>query len=142
MLDIKESAAPPDFYQSIVNSLRTRKSTPPTYSLGGSGPLGPMLIENGVRVSASVERLGEAARRGEDVANRYFLFELGSRIDANAVALAREHKVDVVAALNTFRYEQAGVDHHEGAKADARRLLSMGVRAFQIDSIYDQYFPA
>lgn len=42
-------------------------------------------------------------------------------------------------ALNTFRYRMAGVDDQQGAADDASRLLALGVRHFQIDSIYEHH---
>lgn len=141
MLDIKEREAPESFYKEIFGALSRKGLSGPTYSLGGGGPLTPRLLDNGIMVSADRERLKAAVARSEPVAERYFLFELGSVLDQETIAYAREQGVEPAAGLNTFRYERAGVDHEKGARSDAERLLSWGVREFQIDSIYDRYFP-
>ena len=141
MLDIKERKAPASFHDEMFGALHRQGLPRPIYSLGGGGPLTPRLLDNGVMVSADRKRLKTAVSSREPVADRYFLFELGSVMDRETIAFATEHGVAPVAALNTFRYVQAGIDDHEGAKADAERLLSWGVREFQIDSIYDRYFP-
>lgn len=141
MLDIKERDAPEEFYAKIFSTLERENATQPTYSLGGSGPLGPTLIANGIVVSANPQFLREAVDRGEPVAERYYLFDVAARIKADDVAYAQAHGVTPAAGLNTFRYEDAGVEHHAGAKSDAERLHALGVRTFQIDSIYDRYFP-
>ncbi|MPZ18315.1 MAG: hypothetical protein GEV06_10435 [Luteitalea sp.] len=138
MLDIKGADHPDAFYDSIVDSLRRHDLLETTYSLSGGRV--PELTAGVVARAVDRRALTAAIARGEPVARTCFLFELGSVLDEEALKLCREHRVTPVAALNTFRYEQANVDHWKGAAADARRLRSLGVRHFQIDSIYDRYF--
>jgi hypothetical protein len=65
---------------------------------------------------------------------------LPSVFDAHALRLARQHQVTPVAAINTFRYARQGDGAWKAAEADARRLLALGVRYFQIDSVYQHLF--
>ena len=88
-------------------------------------------------LSTNRSDLRKAVERGEDVARLYYLFELGSVLDAETAALCRAHKVTPVAALNTFRYEMEKIEHWAGARRDVAKLRALGVGHFQIDSIYD-----
>lgn len=136
MLDIKGDY-PAAFMQDMLASLRRHRLLDTTISLSG-GNL-PELSGGIVAKAANRAALAAAVQRGEPVAQRYFLFEIASVMNEESVALARKHGVMPVAAINTFRYKQAGVDDHQGAQADATRLLALGVRHFQLDSIYDRY---
>jgi glycerophosphoryl diester phosphodiesterase len=138
MLDIKGSSHPDAFYSGIVDSLRRHGLLETTWSLSG-GPI-PDLTKGAVRRAVDRRALAAAVERAEPVSTTCYLFELGSVLDEEAVRLCRSHDVPPVAALNTFRYEQAGVDPLKGAEADARRLRAIGVRHFQIDSIYARFF--
>jgi glycerophosphoryl diester phosphodiesterase len=138
MLDIKGADHPGAFYGSVIASLRRHQLLETTFSLSG-GPI-PELTKGVVARAVDRRALAAAIERGEPVATTCYLFELGSVLDEAALALCRDHRVTPVAALNTFRYEQAKIDHWKGAEADAKRLLALGVRHFQIDSIYDRYF--
>lgn len=139
MLDIKGGAHPEDFYARIERSLARHNLLRTAYTLGADR-MKPRFWGK-LRMSVNREGLRAAAARGEPVHEHYFLFELGSVLDEEAVRLCRELRVTPVAAINTFRYEMAKVDHWRGAEADIGRLLKLGVRHFQIDSIYDRYFP-
>ncbi len=77
---------------------------------------------------------------GEPVAQRYFLFELGSELDQSAIDLALRHNVTPTAAINTFRYTMAKRDEWEGPKEDIARLRSLGLRHYQVDSRYESLF--
>lgn len=137
MLDIK-GQYPDDFSRGLLDSLRRHQLLDSTFSLSG-GPL-PELSGGAIARAADRKALAAAIARGETVAKTRYLFELGSVLDEAAMELCRTHSVTPVAALNTFRYEEARVDPLEGARADARRLRALGVRHFQIDSVYDQFF--
>ena len=139
MLDIKGDGHPDEFYAKIEDSLARHNLLRSAFTLGADR-MKPRFWGK-LWMSTNRQGLRAALARGEDVAKHYFLFELGSLIDAEALALAREHKVIPVAGINTFRYEMAKVDHWQVAEADIRRLLSLGVRHFQIDSLYSKFFP-
>jgi hypothetical protein len=89
---------------------------------------------------ASVNRKALAARNGNDLDQRYFLFELGSDLDQPAYDLCRSLRVDAVAAINTFRYTMAKRDEWRGPREDIDKLRRMGVVTYQIDSMYAPLF--
>lgn len=138
MLDVKGGKHPDDFYAQIEESLTRHNLLRSAYTLGADR-MKPRFWGK-LRMSTNRQGLREAVARGEEVDQHYFLFELGSILDAETLALCSEHRVTPVAAINKFRYEMAKVDHWQGAGADIRRLLALGVRHFQIDSIYAKFF--
>lgn len=139
MLDVKGSRHPDDFYEKIEASLTRHNLLRSAYTLGADR-MKPHFWGK-LWMSTSRQGLREAVERGERVDQHYILFELGSVLDGKAMELCRRHRVTPVAAINTFRYDMAKVDHWQGAEADIRRLLALGVRHFQIDSIYSKLFP-
>jgi hypothetical protein len=138
MLDIKGNDFPDEFHQSLLASLRQHRLLDTTFSLSG-GRL-PELAGGAVAEAADRKALAAAIARGEQVSTRRFLFELASVFDADALRLAQQHRVTPVAAINTFRYARQGDGARQAAEADARRLLALGVRYFQIDSVYQDLF--
>ncbi|HEU0120566.1 MAG TPA: glycerophosphodiester phosphodiesterase family protein [Bryobacteraceae bacterium] len=135
MLDIKSETFPEEFYEGLEGSLRKHGLLHNAFTLGG--PRVKTFFKGKLRLSANRKDLAAAVERGEDVGRLYYLFELGSVLDAEAVALCRKHNVTPVAALNTFRYEMEKIDPWEGARRDVTKLKALGVRHYQIDSIYD-----
>lgn len=137
MLDLKGQwdAA---FYQRLLRYLEGAKVPGPVWSLGG--PRVRPLFDGKVRVSVNRQTLRTAMEAREPVADRYFLFELGSDLDQATADLARQHKVSPVAAINTFRYTMAKRDEWEGPKEDIARLRRTGVTDYQVDSRYEPLF--
>lgn len=135
MLDIKSEGYPEEFYQGLEADLRRNGLLANAYTLGGARI--KTFFQGKLWRSANRDGLRAAIARGEDVSKGYFLFELGSVLDAEAMELCREHKVIPVAGLNTFRYEMEKIDHWVGARRDVARLRGLGVNHFQIDSVYD-----
>lgn len=135
MLDIKSESFPEAFYAGLEESLRRHHLLESSFTLGGPRVKG--FFRGKLRLSAQRADIRAAVARGEDVSRGYYLFELGSVLDAEGVALCRQHGVTPVAALNTFRYEIEKIDHWTGAKRDVAKLRALGVRHYQIDSLYD-----
>jgi hypothetical protein len=138
MLDLKGNDWPKEFYQRLLKYMEAEKVPGPVYSLGGSRV--KPLFDGRVMVSANRKDLRTYADRGEPVDKEYFLFELGSVLDREAVSLCRELKVKPVAAINTFRYTMAKRDEWTGPAEDIRKLRELGVQDYQIDSRYDSLF--
>jgi glycerophosphoryl diester phosphodiesterase len=137
MLDLKGQWEPA-FYQRLLRHMVDGGIPGPMYSLGG--PTVRPFFDGKVMVSVNRKALQAAADAGEPVAERYFLFELGSDIDQQAFDLARKLKVAPVAAINTFRYTMAKRDEWEGPKEDIKRLRALGVKDYQVDSRYEPLF--
>lgn len=137
MLDMKGQWEPA-FYQRLLRYMGDGGIPSPIYSLGG--PRVRPFFDGKVMVSVNRKALHDAAEAGEPVAQRYFLFELGSELDTQAVALARKLQVTPVAAINTFRYTMAKRDEWEGPKEDIHRLRGLGVKDYQVDSRYEPLF--
>ncbi|WP_261450321.1 glycerophosphodiester phosphodiesterase [Marinilongibacter aquaticus] len=88
----------------------------------------------GVRV-ADLMPVYAKFKKGENVACHYFLFEHGNKINAEAVRLAQYMHIEVIPTVNTFHYRME--DKYFGGKRDIENLRKLGVRTFQIDSLYD-----
>lgn len=137
MLDIKANGAPQAFHEDLVKSLERHKLLESAYVLTDGGARDfwraharPM--RNAKEVRALVET-GPAAKE------RFALFEVAGALDDESVKFAQQHGVTVVAALNRFRYARAA-DPEQAAAADAARLRALGVKQFQIDSVYERHF--
>jgi hypothetical protein len=137
MLDLKGQWQPA-FYQRLLRHMVEAKVPGPIWSLGG--PRVRPYFDGQVMVSVNRTTLQTAVEAGEPVAERYFLFELGSELDQAAFALTRRLGVTPVAAINTFRYTMAKREEWEGPKEDIGRLRALGVKHFQVDSRYEALF--
>lgn len=138
MLDLKAQDWPKEFYGRLLRIMEDQQIPGPVYSLGGSRV--KPLFDGRVMVSANRKNLAAAAERGEAVGREYFLFELGSELDGDAVSLCRQLKVVPVAAINTFRYTMAKRDETKGPAEDVAKLRRLGVMHYQIDSRYEGLF--
>lgn len=137
MLDLK-AQFPAAFYERILRLMTDSRIPRPIWSLGG--PQVRPLFDGQVMVSTNRRTLQAGAEAGEPVAERYFLFELGSELQQPSFDLARRLSVAAVAAINTFRYTMAKRDEWEGPKEDVARLRQMGVTHYQVDSRYESLF--
>ncbi len=139
MLDLKSADWPEKFYTDLGNVMERHHLLDTAYMLGGgtrpASFLGPRL-----RQSANRARLLAALERGDDVAARYYLFEQASELSPETYALSLKHGVVPVASINTFRYTMAKRDEWKGPEEDAMRMKALGVRHYQIDSLYDVFF--
>jgi hypothetical protein len=138
MLDLKGTGWPKEFYDKLWQSIEKSRIPGPVYSLGGARV--KPLFEGRVMVSANRKDLRAASEQGQAVNKEYFLFELGSDLDAEAVSLCRSLKVIPVAAINTFRYTMAKRDEWNGPAEDVKKLRGLGVTDFQVDSRYEKLF--
>lgn len=135
MLDVK----PPEehseaFYQELERSLSENGLLETAYVIGTQESRNRLLGR--AKVGVGLEQLEAAAARGEDLANRYFLFEHGRDLTPEMVEYAQSLNVAVVPSINIFHYDDLP-DHRVAARADVERMLELGVTEFQIDSPYD-----
>jgi len=138
MLDVKVEDAPASFFDSLEKTLLQHELLDSAYLIGSDAT--KKHFGTRVKVSVNGRSLREAIARQEDVAQRYFVFGVAAEIDEATVRLAQQHHVDVVPAVNTFRYP--GANPTEQAARDIRRLRALGVTRFQIDSVYEPLFQA
>lgn len=138
MLDVKGNDYGEDYYKEIEQIVAQQNLLSDTFVL--SGLEAQAYFKNKASLSAGFDRLIEESKNGVDVKNVYHLFELGSNLDQSIIEKANELGVTVVAAINVFRYRQAGEDVWEGARRDVERLMDLGVRYYQVDSFYEPLF--
>lgn len=138
MLDLKGGDWPKEFYARLWNSIESAGVPGPVYSLGGARV--KPLFDNRIMVSANRRDLRTYADQGQNVSREYFLFELGSELNEESVALCTQLNVKPVAAINTFRYTMAKRDEWTGAAEDVAKLKRLGVKDFQVDSRYEPLF--
>ena len=138
MLDVKGNEFSDTFYREIEEALVEYDLLESVYVL--SGRQAQEYFSEQTSHSANFERVMEAAEAGEEVNRKYHLFELASNLNEEMIRQADKLGVTVVAAVNEFRYVQAGEDVWEGAKRDVNRLLELGVKHYQIDSVYEPLF--
>ncbi|KQS27774.1 glycerophosphodiester phosphodiesterase family protein [Dyadobacter sp. Leaf189] len=91
-----------------------------------------------IRLSCSRAQLEENMRKSGYQVTNYFLFERPSRLTDADVQWARKNGIMVVAAINKYHYRQSA-DMMADAARDCRRMLSIGVTSFQIDSEFRRF---
>lgn len=138
MLDLKGQDWPKEFYTRLLRVIDSARVPGPIYSLGGARV--KPLFDGRVMVSANRKDLRKWADEGQNVERDYFLFELGSDVNEEALSLCRELRAEPVAAINTFRYTMAKRDEWKGPAEDIARLLKLGIKSYQIDSMYEPLF--
>lgn len=138
MLDVKGNDYGEDYYRRIEQILDRYNILSDTFVLSGSEA--QAYFKNKASLSGGFDRLVEESKNGVEVKNVYHLFELGSNLDQSMIEKANELGVTVVAAINVFRYRQAGTDVWEGARQDVERLMAFGVRYYQVDTFYEPLF--
>jgi glycerophosphoryl diester phosphodiesterase len=135
MLDIKGEAFPVEFYQGMIDTLRKHKMLESTFCLSATRVYE---LTNGVTLRAGNRKeIEESITAGPVVARTRYFFG-NEEFNEDTLAMCRKHDILAVAALNTSRYVRMKVDQLEGARADVQRLLALGVRHFQIDSVFDR----
>ncbi|MEO9003121.1 MAG: glycerophosphodiester phosphodiesterase family protein [Ginsengibacter sp.] len=77
-------------------------------------------------------------QQGYSPAN-YYIFEIPENIPAHDVKWAKAHDIQIVAAINKFRYSHSS-DPLKEAADDINRMINEGITHFQIDSEFDASF--
>lgn len=135
MLDVKGNDLPETFLDRIEQALRDHDQLETAYVIGAEEV--KQFLTGKALVERSYEQIVAAKERGEDVANRYFLFPRGMKFKEPEIAKALQLGVSVVPSVNAFHY--LGINHMQRAKADIQRMRQSGVTEFQIDSVYDRW---
>jgi hypothetical protein len=136
MLDVKLDQDDQRFFQAIERALIDNDLLTTAYLIGSDAA--KRYFGQRLKMSTDGVSLRAALERGEPVGERFFVFGVAARIDEPTVKLAQQHRVDVVPAVNTFRY--VGADTERQAADDVERLSALGVRRFQIDSVFEPLF--
>ena len=135
MLDVKNEPNPPEYYRAMEKALVRNELMGSTYIL--SDVETEAYFNGRLKQAASIDALQTSIARGEPL-SRYYLFDGAEKITNEVVALARSRNVDVVGAANIFAYK--GSDAMARARSDLKKGYDAGVRAFQIDSVFHQFF--
>jgi glycerophosphoryl diester phosphodiesterase/cephalosporin-C deacetylase-like acetyl esterase len=136
MLDVKVEDNDPQFYAAVERTLIENNLLESAYLIGSDAA--EQHLGHRLKTSTNGPSLRAAIARGEEVGSKYFLFGVAAGIDQATVQLAQQHHVDVVPAVNTFRY--SGANPRQQAAEDIKRLRALGVARFQIDSVYESLF--
>lgn len=91
----------------------------------------------GFRMS-EMDKIKKMVAEGKDVANKYYLFDNGNRINADAARWCQKHNIWVCPSVNFGHYTLE--DPFKGAKRDIEYLIKCDVTMYQVDSDYDDYF--
>ena len=133
MIDTKGPSHPRAFYETLEHTLRENGLLDGAYFIGTEEARA--YFKGKARISVERAELQKKLDAGEETARLYFLFEHGTTLDAEGMALARRAGIPPVVSINEFHY--AGKDHMQAAHADVERLRHLGLADFQIDSAYD-----
>jgi hypothetical protein len=85
-----------------------------------------------------MDKIKKMVAEGKDVANKYYLFDNGNKINADAARWCQKNNIWVCPSVNFGHYTLE--DPTMGAKRDIEYLLKCGVEAYQIDSDFDAFF--
>ncbi|WP_213979722.1 glycerophosphodiester phosphodiesterase family protein [Sphingomonas sp. dw_22] len=132
MLDVKNEPNQPEYYQAMERALMRNDLMESTYILTDVET--ERYFQGRIPGAANGEALRAAAARGEALPRAWYLFEGADTITREAIDLARLHGLDAIAAVNTFHYR--GDDAMTLARKDLQKAYGLGVRTFQIDSVY------
>lgn len=138
MLDVKEPDHSPAFYNELEKQLASADLLKSAYVIGLESA--HRHFKGKARISITDKKLREAVAAGEDVGRLYFLFEWGKILTPEMVRFAQQHGVPVVPSINTFHYGSNCEEALRLGAADIKKLISLGVAEFQIDSVYEAAF--
>ena len=135
MIDTKGPSHPHRFYESLERTLRENGLLDGAYFIGTEEARA--YFKGKSRISVDRAELQKKVDAGEETAQLYFLFEHGTTLDENGLALAKRAGIPAVVSINDFHYTDIKRDPMKGAHDDIERLRRAGLTYFQIDSTYD-----
>lgn len=91
----------------------------------------------GFRMS-EMDKIKQMVKDGKDVAKKYYLFDNGNKINADAARWCQKNNILVCPSVNFGHYTLE--DPTKGAKRDIEYLIKCGVTMFQVDSDFDAFF--
>jgi glycerophosphoryl diester phosphodiesterase len=90
-----------------------------------------------IKLSCTRKQLEENMSKQGYSASHYYLF--GADLNRDDVEWAKKNNILAVGVVNEWRYKRARATK-ENIEKDINRLKATGLKYFQLDSIYDQYF--
>jgi glycerophosphoryl diester phosphodiesterase len=134
MMDIKPPHHSRQFYETVERIMRDNGLLQEALFIGTDEARA--WFKGKARVSIGRADLQRRLDAGEDPAHDYFLFEHGTTLDEAGMALARRAGVPVVVSINQDHYRPLTGDRAKAARADVEKTMRLGVRYWQIDSVY------
>ena len=92
-----------------------------------------------VKLSCTRKQLEENKKRKDYSPDHYFLFDRPANLSREDVVWAENEKIMVVAAMNKYHYKNQA-DMYQQARSDCKKMQAYGVKYFQIDSEFGQFF--
>lgn len=86
-----------------------------------------------IKLSCNRKQLEENQERKDYDPDHYFLFEKPAKLASEDVYWAKNNKIMVVAAINKYHYKNS-MDMLREAKEDCKKMMSFGIKYYQIDS--------
>ena len=90
-----------------------------------------------IKLSCTRKQLEENMLKQEYSALHYYLF--GADLSKDDVEWAKKNNILAVGVVNEWRYKRARATK-EDIEKDINELKATGLKFFQVDSIYEQYF--
>lgn len=134
MLDFKE-ARDPALCRSVESILHKWQMLRDCYIIGSS--YARHYFQGKTLVAGKYKALIAEGVPRDQLQSQYFLFERGANLSPEIMAWAAKNKMQVVPYINLYHYDRNAMAR---AHADVKRLWAAGVRTFQIDSAFDQWF--
>lgn len=86
-----------------------------------------------VKLSCTRKQLEENRTRKDYKPDHYFLFERPAKTTKEDVDWSKKNEILVVAAINKYHYKNS-INMYGDAKDDCSKMMSLGIKYFQIDS--------
>lgn len=137
MLDNKIEGLDVPLFAGLVTLLQKYKLQETAIMIGTSESTDFFTVK--VRLSCTRKQLEENQKKAGYRPEHYFLFERPARLTKEDVDWAAKNNIRTVAAINKYHY-RGSQDPVAQATSDCRRMLEIGVRYFQIDSEYRNFF--
>lgn len=136
MVDVKPESAQPWFYSELVRILEKYNMLESAFFIRND--IEPFIKKGmyGFRMSELPEMKKRMAN-GENINKKYYLFDHGNRINAEAARWCQQNNIEVCTSVNVGHYQFE--PHRISAQRDIDYLKKSGVLIFQIDSEYDQF---
>jgi glycerophosphoryl diester phosphodiesterase len=138
MLDTKEPDHSPAFFAEMERELARHNLLKTAYVIGTDQSR--QYFTGKALVGVPYTRLQAAVAAKEPAAKLYYLFEWGKTLNEEMIVFANKHRVTVVPSINTFHYGADMAKSLQQGSDDVRRMRSLGITEFQIDSVYEPAF--